>query len=125
MQGEMTSKKVIKTGFVFGKAQSFDEAFPDIKKIEIHIKQSDSDFMNRYNKNTLPAYIKCNNSQCYSGRLDIGSILSFMITKKERYKKGTELCAGIEGLPRSKYRRRCFNIFHYEIIIEYKDNKNE
>ena len=108
---------------LFGKKVSFQEAFPQIDKINVDVKRV------RYADEEIiywggGEYVDCDYELCYNGGFRIEKIIRLMVDNKETKKEGSCFCQGYEGSPKGRRRSRsCMNLFKYKIHIDYKNSK--
>jgi len=112
------------TNFVFATKTTFEKAFPEIKDINVEVKETGTGTYNsrisHYNKESSSEYINCSNPICYNGGFKLGNIIREMVCKKETERQGSAMCQGSEGSPKGrKIYRKCWNGFSYKIQIEY------
>jgi len=116
------------TNFVFATKTTFEKAFPEIKNINVEVKETGNGTYNssrtsHYSKEYIGEYVNCSNPACYNGGFRLGGIIREMVYKKETEREGSAMCQGNEGSPKGrKIYRKCWNDFSYKIQIEYIEN---
>ena len=93
---------------VFGRKTSFEQAFPSIKDVRVHVDERGHGpgfhaglGPSVYTKTMLREFVDCSNPMCYNGGFSIGSILRDMVTQDETEHTATMYCRGYEGSPKA------------------------
>lgn len=118
----------METKFPFGPKTTFENAFPEIKDINIEVIENglymNNTRISHYSKTNISEFVNCTNPMCYNGGFRIGGIIRDMVYKKETERDGSADCQGNEGRQKSRdIRSKCLNSFSYKIQIEYNGNE--
>lgn len=94
------------------------KAFPDLKSLDITITQDPMGFgdrvVDRYNETNFPPTVRCSNSRCKQGGLELSNIVSFYESGKHDFP-----CNGHEGTPAGrKIGPSCHIVFKVDLAIE-------
>ena len=109
-------------GYFFrGKSVSFEEAFPDIKELNIEgtegdVAQHKKIFLNKDN-----LAISCSNPLCEDKvyNIKLGDLIAEMYRNKETLRKEIISCGGYENMGQGQ-KRRCLNHLNVKLEIKYK-----
>jgi len=113
--------------YVFSSKTSFEEAFPQIKNVEIEVEEIGVGVSQWIGKSVytrhVGEFIDCHNPTCYNGGFSIGKLLREMVKTRQTDLEETEFCQGNEGSPKGKrLYRKCWNKFNVKVHIDYKES---
>ena len=106
---------------VFSKKSTFEEAFPDIDSVNVHVMES------TYEGNKTAfwgggEYADCSNPLCYGGGISVGELLRSMVRERQTEGALRKMCRGYEGSPKGQRRyRSCVHVFEVVARVTYKE----
>lgn len=94
------------------------KAFPELKSLDITVIQDPLGFgdtkVDRYNDTNFPHTVRCSNSKCKQGGLELQNIVSFYENGEHEFP-----CNGHEGTPAGrKIGPPCHIMFKVKLVIE-------
>jgi hypothetical protein len=122
-----------RSGRVFGRETTFEEAFPTIEVATISYYEvgkgvptfgiDDEAQRNTFGQGVpfRRGLFHCSNPRCRRGGYEVDASVSEMVREKSAEKEFERRCPGDEGSPKGRKRGdRCRNVLHYRLGIKYK-----
>lgn len=114
------------TRFFLGEKVPFCKAFPQVEKVELHVRvsewPSEETTPRYYTQDNLGEYVDCINPRCYNGGFRIGDILREMVRNGQKEFSGSASCQGYEGSPKGRRNYGpCDMRFAYTVKLTYRE----
>ena len=115
------------SNYVFSDKVSFEEAYPEIKDVEVRVEETGNGVHQSgeliFLKSQISAFVNCSNPLCYNGGVALHSIIRQMNQQRKTEDDTYKLCQGNEASPKGKrIYRKCMNMFHVKTRIQFKDS---